>query len=264
MKRSLSRNAVVCCVLTLVLIQCEKEQPTNPAPANSVPVIALPSSQTVFAHQSYHLELVANDADSDQISWQIHGNPPASTFNAQAGVLSWHPTPTDTGSYQMSITATDGTDTVSHALTIDVEHTAVSPAKPLSLLAPKGGEMYRVGDTMKIAWYFDVTVSDYLNGVEFYLLDGLGDRHIIPMFDTNGTPIEQIDKMHAYYDGNSPPTSMLGIYRWVISASVLHELNLNEVSTVRDDWVFEILCPYCVPGFYRAVSSDFISIMSAQ
>src|SRR5262249_8529551 len=81
------------------------------SPVNDAPVLDVPGPQAVKAGETLNLVVSARDADGDQtLRFTVTDLPPGATFTDAGGtsrLLSWTPTFTQAGVYQVKITVTD-------------------------------------------------------------------------------------------------------------------------------------------------------------
>ncbi len=84
--------------------------PTEEPEANNAPVVATAiADQTATEGTAFSLDIssVFTDADGDTLTYSISGNPSWLSFDADTGVFSGTPAQSDTGTYTVTVTATD-------------------------------------------------------------------------------------------------------------------------------------------------------------
>ena len=77
-------------------------------PANNAPVVTSPGNQTSHTGDSVSLQILATDGDGDPVTFSAAGLPPGLSIDT-AGLITG--SPTTAGSYSVTVTADDGTDT---------------------------------------------------------------------------------------------------------------------------------------------------------
>ncbi len=88
--------------------------PDNP------PVLATIANQTVNEGSNLSFSISATDPDGDALSYSTTGLPAGATFTASTRTFSWTPTYSQSGNYNVTFTASDGTLTASQTITISV------------------------------------------------------------------------------------------------------------------------------------------------
>jgi len=83
---------------------------------NRAPVLSTVGDQSVFATDLLTFSVQAADADGDRIQYSAQGLPSGATFTNQN--LSWTPSPSQAGNYQVTFTASDGQSRDSEAVAI--------------------------------------------------------------------------------------------------------------------------------------------------
>ncbi|MBM7557587.1 tandem-95 repeat protein [Halanaerobacter jeridensis] len=111
---------------------------------NSIP------DQVVTITNPISFKVEAVDPDGDSLTYSASGDL-AQYFNKQTQEFAWTPSKTDIGEYELIVSATDGTDTVTETITIIVKETNKAPQ--LVTIGNKNGE---VGEEIS----FIVSASD--------------------------------------------------------------------------------------------------------
>ncbi len=94
---------------------------------NHAPVLQ-PIAATIGAEGSaLSFTVTATDADGDPLTYSGTNLPGGSKFNAQTGVFTWTPAPGQAGAYTLTFSATDGSGTVSEAVSLTIAHTLQTP-----------------------------------------------------------------------------------------------------------------------------------------
>jgi hypothetical protein len=77
---------------------------------------------------AYSFTPTASDPDGDTLTFSVTGKPAWLTFNTSTGALSGMPAAADVGTYPMTITVSDGTQSATLNLTVTVSATATGTA----------------------------------------------------------------------------------------------------------------------------------------
>jgi hypothetical protein len=107
---------------------------------NRDPVLDSVGNKSVYTESSLSFTISATDADSDTITYSATGLPSGATFASQS--FSWTPGQSQTGSHQVTFTASDGqtqdSETITITITADTSAPAVSDLSPAadSIQAP--------------------------------------------------------------------------------------------------------------------------------
>ena len=96
---------------------------------NRPPTISGPSSAEVTEGESINLSYSANDADSDALTFSANGLPSGISINSQSGKISGNTSEGQAGTYSVTVTVSDGTDSASTKTAITVKPKP-SPAPP--------------------------------------------------------------------------------------------------------------------------------------
>jgi len=132
----------------------------------AAPVFTPVCNTTVYIKEPVRLQLAATDADGGTLTYSVSGLPGNASVNASTGLLTWQPALTDTGTRTATFTVSDG----SNQTFIHVIVTVVMPALPadrgFKLLRPNGGEAYRYGDSVTVAWV--MPACSYLTNLDIY------------------------------------------------------------------------------------------------
>jgi len=108
----------------LALTACggsDSEKVSEPDPvANSAPVISSTGTNQIEAGTTYSYTLISSDADNNALTLSVSTLPAWLSFDSATGILSGTPAADDAGEYAITLTVSDGTDTVSQSFTITV------------------------------------------------------------------------------------------------------------------------------------------------
>jgi hypothetical protein len=75
---------------------------------NTAPTITAIADQTVTAGQSFSLQVQANDAEGDALTFSLSGAPAGMAINSSSGQIAWTPTIDQVGSHSVTVQVTDG------------------------------------------------------------------------------------------------------------------------------------------------------------
>ncbi len=92
-------------------------------PVNDAPFWVAPTPEgiaSVTDREPFDLLFVADDIDSFEIVYDVVGLPAGATFGDDTGRLQWAPTLADGGDWPITVSATDGTETITRDLTLRV------------------------------------------------------------------------------------------------------------------------------------------------
>ncbi len=95
---------------------------------NRAPTLTQPANQTSAENASVSLQLVASDPDGTPVTYSATGLPASLTINATSGLISGTLTYTSAGSYTVTVTASDGTLSISRTFTWTVTNVNRAPA----------------------------------------------------------------------------------------------------------------------------------------
>ncbi|MBT1449360.1 putative Ig domain-containing protein [Glaciecola sp. XM2] len=101
-----------------------------PAPTNNAPTVDSNAVTTAEEGQEYTYTLTASDADNDTLTLASTSAPAWLSFDVATGVLSGTPASTDVGAAEVTLTVSDGTDTVTQTFTITVTAAPVVNTAP--------------------------------------------------------------------------------------------------------------------------------------
>ena len=123
---------------------------------NGVPVVTNPGAQVSIVGDGVALQVIATDADSDPLTFSATGLPPGLSIST-SGLISG--APTVAGSYSVTVTADDGTDTGNAAFIWTVNDPA-PPSDTLDIRVAAGtddveevdgtGEMYTISTDLEM------------------------------------------------------------------------------------------------------------------
>ena len=94
---------------------------------NRAPTLTPPPNQTSAENTAVSLQLVANDPDSDAVTYSATGLPPALTVNATTGLITGTLSFTSAGTYSVTATASDGSLASSQTFTWTVTNVNRAP-----------------------------------------------------------------------------------------------------------------------------------------
>ncbi|MDH5639643.1 MAG: putative Ig domain-containing protein, partial [Nitrospira sp.] len=118
---------------------------------NQSPVLQPIGDQTAAERQPFTLQLVATDADGDQLTFSGTNLPAGSTLDPVTGLFTWTPTFTQAGTYDgIRFTVSDGNKSQSETIRITVANTN-RPPTVIPLTAQSGREQARVNFTIAAA-----------------------------------------------------------------------------------------------------------------
>ncbi len=110
--------------------------------ADHAPVLAAVGDQTVVGGAVESVAMSASDADGDALAFALAAGAPSWASVADAGdgtaSLDLAPASTDGGSYNLTVTVTDGLLSDSETFAVDVTDAAVAPAAPTGVSAAAG------------------------------------------------------------------------------------------------------------------------------
>ncbi|MGE5372322.1 MAG: putative Ig domain-containing protein [Solirubrobacterales bacterium] len=120
--------------------------------ASTPPVLNSIGDKTVDEGQGLTFTVTASDQDGDAVALSVYNLPEGAAFDAATGVFSWTPDFTQAGTYpNVRFMATDGTSTVSEAITITVNNVNRAP-----VINPIGSQTVDENQPLQFA----VTASD--------------------------------------------------------------------------------------------------------
>ncbi|MCA9051486.1 MAG: tandem-95 repeat protein, partial [Planctomycetaceae bacterium] len=107
---------------------------------NSAPAIAADSEVTLSEGETLLLQPTGTDADNDLLTWSASELPAGAEFQPATGEITWTPKATQSGDYTVTLTATDGLDTVTHDVRISVSNVNRPPfiVPPLTQFGREG------------------------------------------------------------------------------------------------------------------------------
>lgn len=131
--------------------------PSAPATQNRAPTISGNGAATVTVGQAYNFTPTASDPDGTALTFTITGKPGWATFNASTGALSGTPGTGNTGTSNVTITASDGSlsASLSFAITVNAS-TTPPPANRAPTLTGSGTRTVAAGTS----YSFTPTASD--------------------------------------------------------------------------------------------------------
>jgi len=99
---------------------------TAPVQENRAPTLAQPAAQTSKRNANVTLPLAASDPDGTALTYSATGLPPGLALGRTSGIIAG--VPSQTGSYQVSVTASDGALSVTQSFTWMVTEAVNAPA----------------------------------------------------------------------------------------------------------------------------------------
>ncbi len=111
--------------------------------SNHPPQLSPVGNRTLAEGDLLTVQLAASDPNNDPVHFNVSGLPGGATFDPATGLLQWQTDFEDEGTYQVTLTATDGNLSGSETISIDVSHTNQSPIFPPldDLIAREGNEL---------------------------------------------------------------------------------------------------------------------------
>ena len=120
MKKIINRKNLILLFLTVLLflfVGCNGTPPINHVPnITSMPI------NTATVETLYTYDVNATDSDADILTYALAVNPLGMTINSSTGVISWTPTSSQTGDYNVTVEVTDGEfqDTQTFVITVQL------------------------------------------------------------------------------------------------------------------------------------------------
>lgn len=114
---------------------------------NNPPVLASIGNKTILEGATLSFDVTASDGDGDPLTYTVNNLPSGAGFNTITGAFSWTPALNQSGSYSVTFTVTDGSDTDTETINITVTDVAVNQAPILTSIGNKGVDE---GDTQYI------------------------------------------------------------------------------------------------------------------
>jgi hypothetical protein len=170
----------------------------DPPPTNTPPVFNPTSSQSVKTGSALSFTVSATDAENNPLKYTATGLPTGATFTGNT--FSWTPSSSQAGTYTVTFSVSDGTNTVSENVTITV--TAAVVYNPADM--NKDGVVNALDYALFSAAWYNWTLAADLNG------NGIVDNNDLAIFVTNW--------LAANPDSNAP-TSQLPIGYWKFDAT---------------------------------------------
>ena len=123
---------------------------------NVAPIFAPIDNLTVVPGSKLSVQLNASDGDGDNLTyrWQAEEDLPTGML-AGDGTLKFNPTPADIGSYQFTVIASDGVESVSQNITLDVVADPITTTRVSGVIEnveqePLGGVVIEIGDLQTV------------------------------------------------------------------------------------------------------------------
>lgn len=136
-----------------VLVQFEGDYPVviKLASTNRPPVLAAIGDQRVAEGGTLRIELSASDADEDNLTYSVSGDPPGSSLSEST--FTWEPMHEEAGAYEMTFTVSDGRGgTASETITITVDEAdeeGVGAAEVVGEVEEETGDAEVVGEIVE-------------------------------------------------------------------------------------------------------------------
>ncbi len=144
------------------------QTPTEEPEVNNAPVVATAiADQTATEDTAFSLDIssVFADADGDTLTYSISGNPSWLSFDADTGVFSGTPAQSDTGTYTVTVTATDPEgEAVTDTFDITVENTdnnapVFEGVETVHSVIVSGVEFIYIGDTVPDGFFLNINYN---------------------------------------------------------------------------------------------------------
>lgn len=113
--------------LTLNEIQFQQNEASQiPAPSNPPTVTSTPVT-SVNENASYTYDVNATDPENNTLTYTLTQGRPGMTIDSSTGVISWTPGYSDSGTYTIKVTVSDGTNNVLHEYNLTVNNVNRAP-----------------------------------------------------------------------------------------------------------------------------------------
>ncbi|MBD3322147.1 MAG: hypothetical protein GF350_13700 [Chitinivibrionales bacterium] len=199
------------------------------ASGTTKPEITCPTSIRAYAYEKIRFEVEATDPDGNDVTLSLSDAPGSAVL--ENGVFTWQTSIYDTGGYEFSIKADDGSESISQPIKIDVVYeTEADTCKRIKVLRPNGGEVFKVGDTMTIVWV--TNEAGIYRGVRVSVLPDLMGAELYSFNEDEGIKNDNPE----HYTGN------LGVFHWEVSAE--WQGLYGSVSMISDECVASIYGDY--------------------
>ncbi len=178
---------------------------------NDAPVFTSTAPTSVNEDASYNYVAIATDPDGDPLTFAATGLPVWLSFNATTRALSGTPTQAQVGTYNVSITASDGVLTATQAFQVTV--VSVNDA-PVATAIPNQIATENVFFTLALAPFFTDAESNPLSFAATGLPPGLtieAATGVVSGTPTLGTSVGMFAATVTVSDGASPTTAALNI-----------------------------------------------------
>jgi len=222
--------------------------PPPPPPANTAPAVTSTGVTVATEGEAYSYTFAATDADGDSLTFAAPTLPSWLSFDAASGVLSGTPAAADVGDNAVTLSVTDGTDSVSQTFTIVVAAVVVPNTAPTitstAVIAATEGTAYTYtfaatdaeGDTLTLSaptlpsWLsFDAATGE-LTGTP--ATADVGDSAVV-LSVTDGTDaIEQaftITVAAAVVPNTAPTITSTGLTMGTVGSSYTYTLVATDV-----------------------------------
>jgi len=202
------------------------------------------------------IPLTAVDPDDDSVAYSLGSNnlPRPATITITASSLTWQSKSGDEGVYRVVVAAGDGKGGTAEARVDIIVSSLTPPSSGAKLIAPNGGEVYHVGDTILIAWRIDPQKVTNALYVDFSPDSGVTYGPLFPNPNLGPKPQDT-----SFYTGTT------ALYRWTITGSVEDLGGTGNVATVSDSCIFKLEEAYSLGDPpYGDMSDGVFSVKAAQ
>ncbi|MBD3344313.1 MAG: hypothetical protein GF401_04540 [Chitinivibrionales bacterium] len=199
------------------------------AEGSAKPQITAPTDILAYAYEKITFDVEATDPNGGDITLSMNNAPGSAMLNNST--FSWQTSVSDTGTYEVSIEADNGSETSLQTVNINVVYeTVTDTCKRIKVLRPNGGEVFRVGDTMTIVWV--AHEEGIYRGVRVSVSPDMGMTDLFSFNEDEGIKNDNSE----YYTGN------LGVFHWEVASSWLGPY--FPVSMISDECVVNIYGDY--------------------
>jgi uncharacterized repeat protein (TIGR01451 family) len=104
----LGRLSVVFLMVAVALLGLSGNAVAKKPPANQAPVLQAIPDKSIPEGQLLRIQLVASDPDGDSLTYSVSSLPAGAQFDTKAGTFTWIPTFQQSGTYNLTFSASDG------------------------------------------------------------------------------------------------------------------------------------------------------------